>query len=412
MKHKNIFLLLLGRTISNLGSSIQMMIMPLYIIDIGRSASDIGMFSFLYLLPILLVFPIAGVIGDRLNRKKIIVVSDFVSGSVILFLAVLSARGHMSYGILVVGQMIVGGAYGFFDPASKGIVPCLVPKEALASTNSKMASLRILSSMIAPIIGAVLYALLDVTILFIVNGLSFILSAISELFIRYKHEADDTRINAKRIVANFVEGINFIKAKKTVLRLCLYLLVVITFIQPVYSIILPLLFKRYLSFSDMVYGYTQMAFVAGAFVGSVIIGLLSKKCTLLKLLLYGNKLLITSLMLFTVMLIPTIIHSLGNGGFAYFILLSFSLFLFSGSIMFVNIPVQTLIQSTTPSSHMSRVFSIVSLITKAGIPVGSLIFGLILEEISIHVMMIWAVIIAFIVLMIFSGSFRKGLIVT
>jgi len=61
----NLILLLLGRMVSDTGTSLQMVIIPLYIIDIGGSAATVGLFSFLALMPTLLVYPLAGVFGDR-----------------------------------------------------------------------------------------------------------------------------------------------------------------------------------------------------------------------------------------------------------------------------------------------------------------------------------------------------------
>lgn len=82
--------------VSDTGTSVQLVIAPLYIIDVGGSAATVGLFSFLSLLPMLLVFSFAGVLGDRMNRKAIMVVTDFVSSGVILGLAFMSYKGEMS----------------------------------------------------------------------------------------------------------------------------------------------------------------------------------------------------------------------------------------------------------------------------------------------------------------------------
>ncbi len=67
--------------------------------------------------------------------------------------------------------------------------------------------------------------------------------------------------------------------------------------------------------------------------------------------------------------------------------------------MLVGIPMQTLIQNETPpEDYMSRVFSIVSLITKGGgAPLGALIYGLVIEKVEIHISAVFiAVIVAII----------------
>ena len=103
----NLILLLLGRMVSDTGTSLQMVIMPLYIIDIGGSAAIVGLFSFLAIMPTILIYPFAGVIGDRLNRKTIMVATDLASGGVILALALTSYLGKMSLAVLLLVQAII-----------------------------------------------------------------------------------------------------------------------------------------------------------------------------------------------------------------------------------------------------------------------------------------------------------------
>jgi len=117
----NLVLLLLGRLVSDIGTSMQMVVIPLYIIDIGGSAATLGLFSFLALMPSLLVYPIAGVFGDRLNRKVIMVSTDFISGGVLISLALVSHLGQMSLVYLLSVQVMVSLLNGMFDPATKGV---------------------------------------------------------------------------------------------------------------------------------------------------------------------------------------------------------------------------------------------------------------------------------------------------
>ena len=119
----NLILLLLGRMVSDTGSSLQMVVMPLYLIDINGSAAIVGIFSFLALTPTLLVYPFAGVLGDRLNRKAIMVATDIASGVIILVLATTSHLGKMSLALLLFGQTLVSLLNGLFDPAQRNVAP-------------------------------------------------------------------------------------------------------------------------------------------------------------------------------------------------------------------------------------------------------------------------------------------------
>lgn len=407
--NSNFLLFLLGRIVSDTGTSIQMMIMPLYIIDIGGTANTVGVFSFLSLLPALLVYPFAGVIGDRLNRKRIMVVTDFISAVVLLGLGWLSYLGTMKLSLLLTVQVIISLMNGLFEPATRGMLPQLVDKEQLTRHNSTVASARSASVLVGPLIGAALYANFGITIVFFANGVSFLLSGISEMGIGYIHIKQKATHGIKGIMNDLSEGIKFVLQNNLIRKLSCFLLVSYFVIQPIFSVMLPLFFKRSLSYTDVQYGYLQTIIILGSLIGSIMIGLLYRKeKRMTKLLVIGSIILLCGMLLFTALIFPISVLTLGNDTIIYFILLATVLGIFSAGNMFISVPVQTFIQQATPNEYMSRVFSLVSMISRGGIPLGALVYGMILEKAEMH----WTVLITsvFIVLtfIIFLNSLSRS----
>ncbi|KAF5052875.1 putative bacilysin exporter BacE [anaerobic digester metagenome] len=407
--NSNFLLFLLGRIVSDTGTSIQMMIMPLYIIDIGGTANTVGVFSFLSLLPALLVYPFAGVIGDRLNRKRIMVVTDFISAVVLLGLGWLSYLGTMKLSLLLTVQVIISLMNGLFEPATRGMLPQLVDKEQLTHHNSTVASARSASVLVGPLIGAALYANFGITIVFFANGVSFLLSGISEMGIGYIHIKQKATHGIKGIMNDLSEGIKFVLQNNLIRKLSCFLLVSYFVIQPIFSVMLPLFFKRSLSYTDVQYGYLQTIIILGSLIGSIMIGLLYRKeKRMTKLLVIGSIILLCGMLLFTALIFPISVLTLGNDTIIYFILLATVLGIFSAGNMFISVPVQTFIQQATPNEYMSRVFSLVSMISRGGIPLGALVYGMILEKAEMH----WTVLITsvFIVLtfIIFLNSLSRS----
>jgi len=402
----NLILLLLGRMVSDTGTSLQMVIIPLYIIDVGGSAATVGLFSFLALMPALLVYPFAGVLGDRLNRKTIMVASDFASAGIILGLAFTSYLGKMSLTLLLAVQVIVSLLNGLFDPATKGMLPQLVEYDKLTQANSAVASIRTLSAMLGPVIGVALYTNLGITALFFINGISFLLSAGSEMLITYKHFRREVGAGITGIVTDLSEGVKFILANKVIRKLCVFFLMIFALIQPIFSVVLPLFFRTRLHYSDTQYGYLQMIIILGALLGSILVGLLfGKEKKVVKSLTIGCNLLMGMMLAFSVLLFPSSLSQLGKGTFLYFSLLSGVLCLLSVAIMFIHVPVQALIQRKTPNEYMSRIFSIVGVITKGGIPLGALMYGFILSSIEMH----WTILAATLFMMLVSVVFLSSL---
>lgn len=400
----NFILFLLGRIVSDTGTSIQMMTMPLYILDMGGTASTMGAFSFLALMPALLIYPFAGVVGDRANRKIIMVTTDIISAGVILCLGLLSYRGAMRLSILLTVQVIISIMNGIFEPATRGMLPQLVDKDELTKHNSTVASARSASLLLGPVIGAALYANFGVTLVFFVNGISFLLSGISEMLIKYIHIKQNE--GAKGLMSDLLEGIKFVMNNKVIRKLSLFLLASYLVIQPVFSVMLPLFFKESLSYSDTQYGYLQTIIILGALLGSVAVGsLFGKEERMSKPLIVGSSILLCAMLMFTILIFPTSLSKLGNGTITYFILLSAVLGLFSVGNMFISVPVQTYIQKATPNEYMSRVFSLVSMISRGGIPIGALIYGIILEKAEMH----WTVLITTLLMIVTLAKFLISL---
>ncbi|HYE82088.1 MAG TPA: MFS transporter [Clostridia bacterium] len=405
----NFILLLLGRMVSDTGTGIQAVIMPLYIIDAGGSAATVGLFSFLSLVPALLVYPFAGVLGDRLNRKRIMVATDICSGLVILGLAFTAYSDRISLNLLLSVQVLVSILYGFFDPATKGMLPQLVSREELTKANSTVASTRILTGLLSPLIGAALYAGLGIMGVFLINGISFILSGCSEQLIKYKHVERESKNGTPALVTDLSEGIRFILGSKAIRKLCTFFLVIYALVQPVFTVVLPLFFRARLEYTDTHYGYLQMAMILGALLGSILTGMIfGKEKGVKSSLVVGCSLLIGTMLAFSALLFPRSISILGNGTVLYFALLAVVLCLLSIAIMFINVPVQTFIQRETPNEYMSRIFSIVGLISKGGMPFGALVYGVVLNRAEVHWTILAAALLMVMITVLFLASLLKS----
>lgn len=387
MKNKNVTLLLVGRVVSDIGSSIQMMIMPLFIIDKGGDAAMVGLFSFMSLIPILVMYPFGGVFGDRLNRKWIMVCADLFSGTLLILLALISLSGMVNWISLFSIQVLVSLAYGFFDPASKGLLPNLVSKDKLAQTNSKIATLRILSGISAPLIAVTLYTTFGITLLFIINGVSFLISGLSESFIQYKPVVKTIEKGFKGVFKDLGMGLKFIMNHKLIKNMSFFFLLSFALIQPVFAVILPLFFRTRLAYSDSQYGIIQVVLFIGALIGSILVGVACKGGKLKKPFEIGITSVFIFMFIFALILHPQIVTGLGNSSMAYLALFTAVIFLLYTAIMFFVVPIQTIIQKSTDEEYLSRVFSIVGMISKGGMPLGALIYGVVLNRFPVHMVL-------------------------
>lgn len=381
-------LLIGGRFITTTGSLMQMAILPLYILDLGGTAATMGTFLFASMMPMMLLAPFAGVHGDRHNRKRIMVSSDLISAVLAALLWGLAISGLLTLPILFLIQALLGISQIYFETATGGMVPHLVPRDELATANSKIAAARVTASIVGPVLGANLYVFIGIDALFALNAVSFLLSAGFEAMIRYRHteRADAERRNS--VLTDLKQGMAFIAQQKLILSISLFFALITLTIGPVMQLIVPLVFKSVAQLPDSWYGYVQNFGAVGGLIGAAFAGGALKRFGFARNFAWANGVILIGLVALALVADPSLVRALADSQLVYFLLLGASLLVLTSSFAFISIPVQTLIQQETPPEYLSRVYALVGLISKGGMPVGAYVYGLVLAKVAVH-QVIW-----------------------
>ncbi|GAA0126925.1 MFS transporter [Clostridium sp. CTA-19] len=211
--NKNFFLLWQGQLVSVLGDVIYMLALEFWILDITGSTGLMGLLSTLTMLPRVILGPFAGVFVDRWNKKKIIVITDFVRGIFVTFVGVAAIMGFIKVWMVFVVGVISGICAAFFNPTAMAIKPEIVHESKLVQANSATSLAQSGMSMVGSAIGGVLYVTIGAPYLFLFNGLSYLFSAITEMFMRIPHIVNkESKVTFKE---DFKEGFKFMWKFKT-----------------------------------------------------------------------------------------------------------------------------------------------------------------------------------------------------
>ncbi|MDH4176143.1 MAG: MFS transporter [Thermoleophilia bacterium] len=135
LAHRDFRLLFLGRAVSFAGSAMAPVALAFAVLELGGSATDLGIVLTVAILPQLLFLLIGGVVADRLPRHLIMVSSNALSGLAQGAAAVLLLTGRAEIWHLAVIAVVRAVASSFFFPAQQGIVPQLVPRAMLQPAN-------------------------------------------------------------------------------------------------------------------------------------------------------------------------------------------------------------------------------------------------------------------------------------
>ncbi|MBZ4650180.1 MFS transporter [Thermosipho sp. (in: thermotogales)] len=382
---KNFLLYIVGRLVSLIGSGIQMIAIPLYILDVTGSGAAMGIFTLLSILPRLSVAPFAGVLGDRFNRKNIMVFTDFVRGFLILFLALLSYTNSLNILILFVIQAFVAVFDGFFGAATTAMIPDIVSEDKLRSANSVLGSVNSFSMIIGPILGGIIYGLFGIFAVFLINGTSFVLSAISEMFIVYKVKfSKKSKLSVSSFFSEFKEGLTFIFKNEGLKYLFTFAMIINFLMSPLFQVVEPYVLRQIVKMSAQQYGFVQTFFTIGMLAGNVFLMSLLKNAKNKTLMISGISIQSLAIFAFTILIFPNVLVKFSI--WKFFWLTSIIYFIVGTFNTLVNIPISTNLQLMTPSEIRSRVFSTLEIFSQIMVPLGAVIYGFLIDVMAAHIL--------------------------
>lgn len=274
MRNKNFIIVVIGQIISLFGNAIQRFCMSLYILNLTGSAAVFSTILAISTIPYILFAPIAGLLADRVNRKKIMVYLDFFSAALMVTYAVIIFTGKDN--IFIVGSVmfLLSAIYTLYSPSVTASIPQIVEKEKLASANGVIQQVGYVVNLVGPIVAGLLYGLIGIKLVVIINAGSFLISVILELFldipdIGQKEELKNPMLESiKEMKKSFI----YLKdQKKVVLGIIFSYALTNIFVVPVLSVITPYFINVKLDMPSRVYGYIEAIFVLGMIIGGIII---------------------------------------------------------------------------------------------------------------------------------------------
>ena len=367
-KESNIKLLLLGRAVSLFGNTIYLIVLPLYILNITQNLKFTGIFFAAVNLPTTIISIFIGTIIEKFNKKNIILISDFLT-SISYFILFLYFKNSNSLIFLFFISLIINIISKFFEIASKVLFSEINTPETLEKYNGLQSFLENTVMIIGPVIGTYLFATFSFNLILIIVSLSYFLSFLQELFIKYEKNTNLSK-EKSNFFKDFKEGISYIKSKKIVFNFFVLVMFLNFFIANNDEIINPgILIKKY-GISEKLFGFSVTLYGVGSVFAGIFI-YYNKKFSFLKKL----KLLfiLNSSLMCLGGLLSIILFRYNH--YIYFTIFIFFQFLIGMITTFVNVPLISSFQRNVEIEYQSRFFSILSFFSGGLIPLGILYAG-------------------------------------
>jgi MFS family permease len=173
LEHRNARLFFLGLSLSNIGSWIQMTAVSLLVYQRTGKATDVGITLFCQFLPMLVLGVWAGAIADRVDKRKMTMITQSGQAALAILLGVFALAGWASLPVIYLVSLANGIVQAVDNPARRGFVIELVEPRHISNVVSLNTAVMTGSRIFGPALAALLVRWLDPGWLFIINGVSF-----------------------------------------------------------------------------------------------------------------------------------------------------------------------------------------------------------------------------------------------
>ncbi|MFZ0322160.1 MAG: MFS transporter [Candidatus Sulfotelmatobacter sp.] len=356
-QYRDFRLMWIGACTSSIGTWMQIVAQGWLIYRLSHSAFLLALDQFLAGIPIFLFSLIGGVVADRVERRKILLSSQYVQMATAGLLTILVATGVVHVWHILCLSFISGLAQAFGGPAYQALIPTLVEKDDMPNAIALNSIQFNVAVMVGPALAGQALAKLGEKWCFGLNALSFLAPIISLLIIRTRFLPLKT---SETMFASLKQGIQFARKQSSMEALIILAFCMTSLAMPMRTYI-PVFVKDIFHRGPETYGNLLALMGLGSIFGSLMIasaGNFKRKglVALLALMLLGA----------------------GISAFAFSKSVPLSgamLVLVGASMMAVFATISSLVQLITTNEMRGRVMSVYNVAFRGGMPMGNLLSG-------------------------------------
>jgi predicted MFS family arabinose efflux permease len=356
-KYRDFRLMWIGACTSSVGTWMQIVAQGWLIYRLSHSAFLLALDQFLSGIPIFLFSLVGGVIADRVERRRILLGSQWVQMATATTLTILVATGLVHVWHILCLSFITGFAQAFGGPAYQALVPTLVEREDMPNAIALNSIQFNLAVTVGPALAGQALAKLGETWCFGLNAVSFLAPVISLSIITARFLPNRT---TESIFASFKKGISFAR-QQAGMEALIFLAFFMTFLAMPMRTYLPVFVKDIFHRGPEAYGNLLSLMGIGSILGSLSIAAAGNFKGKGRVALGGLILLGSGISVFAIS------KAIALSGV--------TLVIVGAAMMAVFATVNSLVQLITTNEMRGRVMSLYNFAFRGGMPIGNLVSG-------------------------------------
>ncbi|MFW9818634.1 MAG: MFS transporter [Candidatus Thorarchaeota archaeon] len=357
----------IGQLISIFGSSIVYFALTWWLTDLTESAIVLSIGSLSYLIPFILVSLIGGVVADKYDRKKVILIVDSLQAISTFVMWILFAINLMEFWMLFFFFAFRAVCQAFHMPTESAIIPTMVPKKHLSRINGINFVATGFIHIIGPVIGGPLLLFFEIKQILWIDVITFLISVIPLILVKiptiHKEEAKNERESFGK---QFKTGFKVLIAVPGLLALIIQAMICNFLMQPIGNL-LPYYIRVLHMGSVVEWSLISMSFNIGMFIGGIVTSIKGK---------WVHKIPIITLAI--------VVHGIAYMLFTFLpIGAFFPMMIYSGirglTMPIINAIYFTILQTSVPHEKLGRITSIDNTLSFIAMPLGTTLSGILAE---------------------------------
>lgn len=382
---KNFWLVFIGSVVSQFGDASYNFAIYLYLLDLTGEALLSGVYLVVGMGTYFLFQLFGGAIVDRINKVRVMFITDYLRGIVMFggWLCIILVTDTMTkIYLLMVIALLISILGSLFGPASSSLIPFIVKRDNLQKANSYMSIKNSLLYIIGIAIGSAMYDALGIELIFIINGISYIASGFTEMFIHIEGYTDIVKAKigeaVKHIFTDIKEGFKYAVIDRPLLTLAIFALFINFAFSPLFATIIPYLFQEVLKMNAKSIAGTEIAMMIGSLIIGIILSIKAHPDKINKILKF---VVLGWIILFIIIACLTFSVINSSISLILFYIITLALMFIAGLLSgLINVPLQVVFQKRIDPNYLGRVGTMFSMSAMALQPIAILIIGYLIDD--------------------------------
>ena len=360
--NKDFILMLQGNAVSDIGDLLYSVAIGYWVYEQTGSSTLMGVMSSISMFVTMFLSPFTGSIVDKCSRKGMIVGMDVLRGLIMLVLGVLLYMSKLTIPGVLLAAFLASLCSVFFNPAVNTLMIDIIPHDDMVRGQSIFSASNALINMVGKAFSGVLVAFLGVPLIVVLNGVSYLISALTEAFIHVPRTVQQgEKVTVKGVLHDFGRAIKAIFADKFLKTFVPVLLLLNLLCAGPMTLMLPFCLEK--GFTMGQYGLLMSIEMAASLVCVIILGVV-KTTPKVRYWLQAIG--------FTASLICSILAYLSTG----FVTLSVFLFLSTGLNMVGNSILNAALMLALPDENRGAILGFIEAACVGGCALSAVIYGL------------------------------------